>query len=118
MAEVSWPGLSIAYERYPSAGDAVVGQVGGGKINYIISPSAALPYLKHRTWETWPGSACWFRVKFTCRETIEMTNEAGTQHGPDYPVQKSNGKWTFYFYPNGVRKEIGEFLNEDTAITQ
>lgn len=47
-----------------------------------------------------------------------MANDAGTQHGPDYPIQKPNGKWTFYFYPNGIRKEIGEFNDEASAVSK
>jgi hypothetical protein len=47
-----------------------------------------------------------------------MATEAGTQHGPDYPRQKANGVWVFDIYPNGVKKEIGDFPDEETAVAK
>lgn len=34
---------------------------------------------------------------------------------PTPPFYKGKGKWSFYVFPGGERKEAGEYPNEETA---
>jgi hypothetical protein len=34
---------------------------------------------------------------------------------PTPPFYKGRGKWSFYVFPGGERKEAGEYPNEETA---
>jgi hypothetical protein len=37
------------------------------------------------------------------------------QPQPSAVYRKPNGKWTFDIFPNGIRQEAGDYIDEETA---